>query len=71
MSTPEVSIIIVSWNTKELTLEAIRSCIAETKDTNYELIVVDNDSPDGSAEAIAETFPDLDLGARLTRIKRP
>ena len=58
---PVVSIIIVSWNTREMTLEAIRSCIAETRETPYELIVVDNASSDGSAEAIAAEFPDLDL----------
>ena len=59
-SAPDLSIIIVSWNTKDMTLEAIGSAIEETRETDYELIVVDNASSDGSAEAIAETFPDLD-----------
>lgn len=58
-SDPVVSIIIVSWNTKDMTLEAISSAISETIETPYELIVVDNASSDGSSEAIGQAFPDL------------
>lgn len=57
---PVVSIIVVSWNTKEMTLEALRTAIEETVETPYEMIVVDNASEDGSADAIADAFPDLD-----------
>jgi GT2 family glycosyltransferase len=49
----DVSILIVSFNTRELTLEAISSAVRETKDVSYEIIVVDNNSSDGSQEAIA------------------
>eukprot|EP00435_Cladocopium_sp_Y103_P077778 s1_g1517.t1 len=62
-STPELSIILVSYNTRELTLHAIRSLIAETDPDIYELIVLDNASADGSAEAISQEFPDVDLRA--------
>ncbi len=62
-STPELSIILVSYNTRELTLHAIRSLIAETDPDIYELIVLDNASSDGSAEAISSEFPDIDLRA--------
>lgn len=57
----DVSIIIVSYNTRELTLEAIRSVLRETTRVRAEIIVVDNDSPDNSADAIAEAFPDIRL----------
>lgn len=49
----DVSILIVSFNTREMTLEAISSAVRETKATTYEIIVVDNASTDGSADAIA------------------
>ncbi len=55
---PVVSIIVVSFNTKDMTLECLRSVQRETT-VPYELIVVDNASTDGSAEAIAEEFPDI------------
>jgi GT2 family glycosyltransferase len=61
---PRLSIIVVSYNTCEITLECLRSVRAETRTTPYELIVVDNASPDGSAEAIAREFPDVTLFAR-------
>jgi GT2 family glycosyltransferase len=60
-ATPEISIIVVSFNTREMTLECLRSVIAETQTTDYELLVVDNASSDGSAAAIAAEFPDLRL----------
>ncbi len=62
---PDLSIIIVSYNTKEMTLEAIASARRETE-TPHEIIVVDNASSDGSAEAIAEAFPDVTLFAETT-----
>lgn len=62
MTAPELSILIVSYNTREMTLEAIRSARAETR-TPHEIIVIDNASSDGSAEAIAEAFPDVRLMA--------
>lgn len=64
----DVSILIVSFNTRELTLEALRSVRRETTDVSYEVIVVDNASGDGSAMAIAAEFPDVRLFARADNI---
>ncbi len=57
---PELSIIVISYNTCEMTLECLSSVIAETS-LPYELIVVDNASTDGSAHAIASAFPQVRL----------
>jgi GT2 family glycosyltransferase len=57
----DLSVIVVSYNTREMTLEAIRSLYRETRRTSFELIVVDNASSDGSAEAIAREFPSARL----------
>lgn len=59
---PRVSIIVVSYNTREMTLECLRSVQAQTQ-VPYELILVDNASTDGSAEAIAAEFPDVRMMA--------
>jgi GT2 family glycosyltransferase len=59
--TPDVSILIVSYNTREMTLECIRSILRETVRHDCEIIVVDNNSNDGSAEAVACEFPDVRL----------
>ena len=57
---PYVSIVIISYNTRDMTLACIRSVLAETK-TPHEVIVLDNASTDGSAEAIAAAFPEVQL----------
>ena len=58
---PDLSIIIVSYNTRELTLACLHSVYEQTKDITFEVIVVDNASADGSAEAIEAYFPKVSL----------
>ena len=58
---PTLSIVILSWNTKALTLACLRALSAETPRHSREVIVVDNGSVDGSADAIAATFPEVNL----------
>lgn len=52
-----ISIIIVNWNTRDLLADCIRSVTENTTDVCYEVVVVDNASADGSAEAIRAAFP--------------
>jgi hypothetical protein len=56
----KVSILVISYNTREMTLNCLRSVEAETA-VPHEVIVVDNVSSDGSAEAIAAEFPGVTL----------
>jgi GT2 family glycosyltransferase len=59
---PEVSVIIVSYNTRELLRECIESILCEQGDgLGVEVIVVDNASADGSAAMVAERFPQVRL----------
>jgi hypothetical protein len=50
---PDLSILIVSSNTRAMTLACLDSIAAETSRTTFEVIVVDNNSPDDSAAGIA------------------
>ena len=49
----DVSILVVSYNTNQLTSAALTSVLAETRASSYEIIAVDNASTDGSAEMLA------------------
>lgn len=54
----DVSVIIVNYKTKQLTLDAIQSVFDKTEAIDYEIIVVDNDSQDGSIEHLQDKFND-------------
>jgi len=57
----DLSVIIVSYNTKKLTLDSLQSVFEQTEGITFEVIVLDNDSRDGSIEAIAAGFPQVKL----------
>ncbi|MCB1511026.1 MAG: glycosyltransferase family 2 protein [Hyphomicrobiaceae bacterium] len=50
---PVVSILVVNYNTREMTRACLDSVVRECSNIDYELILVDNDSSDGSAAALA------------------
>ena len=56
---PDLSVIIISYNTRDLTLRCLETLFANTHDTHIQVIVLDNASQDGSAEAIKQAFPNL------------
>lgn len=60
MNNPKLSIIIVSWNVRDLLQQCLQSVSKETT-CDYEIIVIDNASSDGSADMIAKTFPAVHL----------
>lgn len=57
----DVSIIIINYNTFQLTSECIRSVIEFTKRISYEIILVDNASVECDAELFKEKFPGIIL----------
>lgn len=58
---PELTVIVVSYNTRELTLKALETLYDNTHTAQFETVVLDNASKDGSADAIAEAFPQVTL----------
>jgi len=56
-----VSVIIVSWNAKAFLLECLESVFAQQLTQDLEVIVVDNASTDGSAEAVRDRFPSVSV----------
>lgn len=58
---PLVSVIVVSYNTARLTLDCLRSVYDHAGDVKIEILVVDNASNDGSADAIRTAFPEVTL----------
>ncbi len=62
---PSLSVLIVAWNSREELTRTLPPLLAELRDGD-ELIVVDNDSEDGSAALVAELAP----AARLVPMGR-
>lgn len=57
----DVSIIIVNYNTKQLLKDCLNSIYEHTKDIDFEIIVSDNGSKDGSVEMIKTEFSQVIL----------
>jgi GT2 family glycosyltransferase len=58
----DVSIIIVNYNTTDLTSKCVESIIRNTHDSiKYEIIVVDNNSPDQSIKDLEKRYPMIEV----------
>lgn len=57
----DLSVIVVSWNTRELTRNCLRSVLDNIGALSREIFVVDNASDDGSSDTIAREFPSVKL----------
>jgi GT2 family glycosyltransferase len=69
----EASFVIVNYNRKDellLTIQKTKDLIKGYRN-NYELVIVDNGSTDGSAAAVAKAFPDVVLIAKNDNIGAP
>lgn len=57
MSSPDVSVVILNWNTRDLLAECLRTTAAQSDGLSLELIVVDNASTDDSVALVRRDFP--------------
>jgi len=55
----QISIIIVNYNTRQLLSDCIETIRTYTDGIDFEIIVVDNGSSDGSEEYITNLYPDI------------
>ena len=56
-----LSVVVVSYNTREMTSQCLRELLIDLGDTAAEVFVVDNGSHDGSVAAIRGAFPEVRL----------
>jgi len=57
----ELSIIIISWNVEKLLRECLNSLFLYTKNIDFEVFVVDNNSQDQTLEMVKKDFPQVKL----------
>lgn len=55
----DLSIVIVSYNTRQLTCECLSSIYGSEPQMQFEVLLFDNASDDGSAEAVERLFPEV------------
>ncbi len=58
---PDVTVIIVNWNTKEYLRACLRSLPGGASGLSLQVVVVDNASGDGSTEMVRLDFPDVEV----------
>lgn len=62
MTTPTVALIVLTWNQRDLTLDCLASLAAlDYPADRLEVVVVDNGSVDGTAEAVRAAYPGVTL----------
>jgi GT2 family glycosyltransferase len=64
----DISIVIVSWNTREFLLGCLRSIVSGRERVGIEIIVVDNASNDSSPDAVRMEFPEVRLIQNATNL---
>src|SRR2546421_12787527 len=63
-----VSIIIVSYNGRDLLGPCLEATVAQADDEGAEVVVVDNGSSDGTAELVRQSFPDVVLARNQSNV---
>jgi GT2 family glycosyltransferase len=57
----DVSVVIVSWNTRDILRGCLRSVFEQTQNASFKVVVVDNNSHDGSSDMVRREFPQVTL----------
>ena len=60
---PRVDVVVVTWNTAELSARALRRLLDEERDCDLRLLVRDNASSDGTVERLAREVPEAAVDA--------
>lgn len=58
---PELSVVVASFNTKDLLRECLATVRTATRGLDSEVVVVDNSSSDGTPAMVASEFPEVTL----------
>ncbi len=66
--TYELSLVIVSYNTKELLRECLQSVLREADGISTQILVVDNNSRDGSPSMVELEFPNVSVLRNRTNL---
>lgn len=61
MSQPDISVIIASYNTAQITLACVQAVLDGSEGVNVETIVVDDASPDDTVTRVLSEFPQITL----------
>lgn len=69
MAVVDLSVIVASYNTRDLLQDCLRSIYDTTKEISFEVIVVDDCSTDSSAEMVSEVFPQVRLIRNATNLR--
>lgn len=65
---PELSVCTANFNTRELLRQYLKSLYENTPELDFEVIIVDNGSTDGSVEMLQTEFPQVRLIANPTNV---
>jgi GT2 family glycosyltransferase len=71
MTAPTLSVIIVTWNVRDLTLACLAVLQRELHEIPSEVIVVDNASGDGTVEAVRAAYPETRIVANRANMGYP
>jgi GT2 family glycosyltransferase len=68
MTAPDVSVVIVTYNSRAVVGRCIESIRQQTRGVSYEIVVVDNASPDDTGLFVKEQYPEVTVLHMQTNI---